>query len=117
MYKNMLETLKFCERAGRTFASAMQVAFDPDLDDADDRVEDSELMNGSVDDDTLRISYHLIRRRWAEGDRITAADIPHLKQHWNDPIPLSIESFTPMIVDSVSGIRQDVSSETLKQPI
>jgi hypothetical protein len=59
-------------------ASAMQVAFDPDLDDADDRVEDSELMNGSVDDDTLRISYHLIRRRWAEGDRITGADIPHL---------------------------------------
>jgi hypothetical protein len=59
-------------------ASAMQVAFDPNPDDPDDMAK--ELMNGSVNDITLRLSYHLIERRWAKGDRITAADIPHLQQ-------------------------------------
>jgi len=95
-------------------ASAMQIAFDPNLDDADDMIEEPELMNGSVDDDTLRLSYHLIRRRWAKEDSVTTAGIPHLRQPWNDPPPLSLESFTPMIVDSTCGIRQDVSNETLK---
>jgi hypothetical protein len=95
-------------------ASAMQTAFDPNLDDADNMIEEPELMNGSVDDDTLRLSYHLVRRRWAKEDNITTAGIPHLQRHWNDPPPLSLESFTPMIVDSTCGIRQDVSNDTLK---
>ena len=45
-------------------------AFDPDLGDDDDMTEESEPINDSVDDDTLRLSYHLIRRRWAEADAI-----------------------------------------------
>ena len=94
-------------------ASAMQHAFDPDLGD-DDLTEESEPINDSVDDDTLRLSYHLIRRRWAEADAIAAANIPHLQRPWSIPPSLSIDSFTPMTVDSVPGVRQDVSAETLK---
>ena len=46
-------------------------------------------------------------------DRATAADIAPLRQPWKDPPTLSIESFTPMAINSASGIRQDVSAETL----
>ena len=94
-------------------ASAMQAAFDPDLDDAHDMPDELMQMNGAVDDDTLRLSYHLIRQRWTKEDRTTAGAISPLKRPWGDPSTLSLESFTPMTVDSMSGIRQDVSSETL----
>ena len=84
-----------------------------DLDDAHDMPDELMQMNGAVDDDTLRLSYHLIRQRWTREDRTTAAAISPLKRPWDDPSTLSFESFTPMTVDSMSGIRQDVSSETL----
>jgi PIF1-like helicase len=91
-------------------ASAIQVAFDPDLDDAHDMPDEFMQMNGAVDDDTLRLSYHLTRQRWAKEDQRTATA---LERPWNDASTLSFESFTPMTVDSVSGIRQDVPNETL----
>ena len=72
------------------------------------------MQNGSVDDDTLRLSYHLIRARWTREDSIAAAGVHPLQQPWKGSPSLSIESFTPMLVDSASGIRQDVSAETLK---
>ena len=49
-------------------------AFDPDLGDDDDMTEESEPINDSVDDDTLHLSYHLIRRRWAEADAIHCSE-------------------------------------------
>jgi hypothetical protein len=42
-------------------ASAMQVAFNPDLDEVEEMLDASFQINGAVDDDTLRLSYHLIR--------------------------------------------------------
>ena len=42
-------------------ASAMQVAFNPDLDDAQDMPDELMQINGAVDDDTLHLSYHIIR--------------------------------------------------------
>src|SRR6266480_6100335 len=95
-------------------ASAMQIAFNPDLDDTEDVLDDSVQINGAVDDNTLRLSYYLIRQRWLREDHVTAASISPLQQPWKGPSTLSIESFTPMIIDSASGIRQDVSAETLK---
>ena len=53
--------------------SAMQHAFDPDIGGDNDMTEESEPINDSVDDDTLRLSYHPTRRRWAEADAIAAA--------------------------------------------
>ena len=67
-----------------------------------------------MDDDTLRLSYHLVRQRWAKEDRVTATDITPLLQPWDEPPTLSVESFKPTLVDSTSGIRQDVSANTLK---
>jgi hypothetical protein len=40
--------------------------------------DESEQLNGSVGDDTLRLSYHLIRQRWTKENRITAAEIAPL---------------------------------------
>jgi hypothetical protein len=62
-----------------------------------------------VDDDTLRLSYHLVRQRWAKEDRVTATDITPLLQPWDEPPTLSVEGFKP-----TSGIRQDVCADTLK---
>src|SRR5436309_10702404 len=95
-------------------ASAMQIAFNPDLDETEDVLDDSVQINSAVDDNTLHLSYHLIRQCWLREDHVTAASISPLQQPWKGPSTLSIESFTPMIIDSVSGIRQDVSAETLK---
>ena len=95
-------------------ASAMQDAFNPDPEDVDNTVDETTEINGSVDDDTLRLSYHLVRQRWAKEDRVTATDITPLLQPWDEPPTLSVESFKPTLVDSTSGIRQDVSANTLK---
>ena len=92
----------------------MQVIFNPDLDDSDEALDESVLENGTVDDDTLRLSYHLIRERWIREDSTTAASVRPLQQPWKEPPNLSIESFTPILVGSTSGIRQDVSPDTLK---
>ena len=62
------------------------------------------VQNGSVDDDTLRLSYHLIRARWTREDSIAAADIHPLQQPWKESPSLSIKSFTPMLIDSASSI-------------
>jgi hypothetical protein len=80
----------------------------------DNTVDETTEINGSVDDDTLRLSYHLVRKRWAKEDRVTATDITPLLQPWDEPPTLSVESFKPTLVDSASGIRQDVSANTLK---
>src|SRR5271170_7675936 len=93
---------------------AMQTTLNPDLDDNDEALDESVQINGAVDDDTLHLSYHLIRGRWIREDGIAAADIQPLQQPWKESPSLSIESFTPMLVDSASGIRQDISAETLK---
>src|SRR5467141_1086199 len=95
-------------------ASAMQDAFNPDPEDIENMVDETTEINGSVDDDTLRLSYHLVRQRWAKEDRVTATDITPLLQPWDEPPTLSVESFKPILVDSTSGIRQDVSANTLK---
>ena len=95
-------------------ASAMQDAFNPEPEDNENPVDETAEINGSVDDDTLRLSYHLVRQRWAKEDRVTATDITPLLQPWDEPPTLSVESFKPTLVDSTSGIRQDVSANTLK---
>ena len=95
-------------------ASAMQDAFNPDPEDTENMVDETTEINGSVDDDTLRLSYHLVRQRWAREDRITATDIAPLLRPWDEPPTLSVESFQPILVDSTSSIRQDVSANTLK---
>jgi hypothetical protein len=95
-------------------ASAMQVSFNPDLDAVDEVLDESAQENGTVDDDSLRLSYHLIRGRWIREDNIAAAGVRSLQQPWKEPPNLSVESFTPMVVDSGSGIRQDISADTLK---
>src|SRR6202046_1238860 len=64
-------------------ASAMQDVFNPDLEDTENMVDETTEINGSVDDDTLRLSYHLVRQSWAREDRITATDIPPLLQLWD----------------------------------
>jgi PIF1-like helicase/Helitron helicase-like domain at N-terminus len=94
-------------------ASAMQNAFNPDLDDADEMVAGSTVLNGSVDNDTLRLSYHLIKQRWTREDQIMTAKISLLQQRWQEPAALSLESFTSIPVDSEFGIRSDISAETL----
>src|SRR5579871_2826950 len=94
-------------------ASAMQDTFNPNLDDEDEELESMEI-NGSIDDDTLRLSYHLIRSRWVKEDSIAATGIHPLQQAWKEPPTLSIESFTPVLADLASGIRQDVSVDTLE---
>ena len=86
-------------------ASAMQATFNPDFGDNDEVLDEGSVqVNGSIDDDTLRISYHLIRRRWKKEDSIIAAGVRPLQQPWKEPPSLSIESFTPMQIGSVSGI-------------
>src|SRR5271163_4419954 len=47
---------------------AIQTTFNPDLDDSDEALDESVQINGAVDDDTLRLSYHLIRGRWIRED-------------------------------------------------
>jgi len=97
-------------------ASAMQPTFNPDLDVDDDNsvLDESVQMSSSIDDDTLRLSYYLIKRRWIREDGVDAAGIRPLQQPWEESPDLTIESFTPMLVGSASGIRQDISAETLK---
>jgi hypothetical protein len=70
--------------------------------------------NSSIDDDMLRLSYHLIKQHWVGEDGITAAGIRPLQQPWKESPNLTIESFTLILVDSASGIQQDISMETLK---
>jgi hypothetical protein len=94
-------------------ASAMQIAFNPDGDDGDEILDEASDINGSVDDDTLRTSYYLIKRRWAKEDRSITAGFAALQQPWRDLPTISAESFTPIhIFDPTSGIRQDISSTT-----
>jgi hypothetical protein len=95
-------------------ASAMQVTFNPDLGENDEDLDGSAPINGSVDDDTLRLSYHLIRGRWVREDRMFAAGISPLQQPWKEPPNLSIESFTSIPVDPASGVRPDISADTLE---
>src|SRR5581483_6070611 len=90
-----------------------QVAFDPELDGAEETIDEVRQINSAVDDDTLRLSYHLVRGRWVREDRTTSRDVLALQQPWEQLPPLSIESFTPMLVDSLLGTRQNVSEETL----
>jgi hypothetical protein len=59
-------------------ASAMQITFNPDLDDAEEILDERDQITGAVDDDTLRLSYHLIRQRWTREDCVTVADISPL---------------------------------------
>jgi hypothetical protein len=94
----------------------MQDAFNPDPEDIENTVDETTEINGSVDDDTLRLSYHLVRQCWAKEDRprVTATDITPLLQPWDEPPTLSVESFKPILVDSTPGIRHDVSANTLK---
>ena len=95
-------------------ASAMQGAFNPELDEVEEEMLDASVQTNGAVDDTLRLSYHLIKGRWTKEDRETAADFAPLHQPWKDPPTLSIENFTPMVTDSTSGVRRDVSAETLK---
>jgi uncharacterized protein YabN with tetrapyrrole methylase and pyrophosphatase domain len=55
--------------------SAMQDAFNPDPEDIENTVDETTEINGSVDDDTLRLSYHLVRQRWAKEDRVSKKEI------------------------------------------
>jgi hypothetical protein len=57
----------------------MQVAFNSDLDDAEDMLDRSVEINGSLDDYTLRLSYHLIRERWTREDRLMAVSATALE--------------------------------------
>jgi hypothetical protein len=54
------------------------------------------------------------RGRWIREDNIAAAGVRPLQQPWKETPNLSVESFTPMVVDSGSSIRQDISADTLK---
>jgi Helitron helicase-like domain at N-terminus/PIF1-like helicase len=103
-----------------TLASAMKEAFNPDLDNAQDTLDEvadinGTGINGSVADDTLRLSYNLIRRRWITEDRSTVSDIEALRLPWQELPSLTIENYTPVAIDSVPGTRLDVTPDTLKQ--
>ena len=55
--------------------SAMQDAFNPDPEDIENTVDETTEVNGSVDDGTLRLSYHLLRQRWVKEDRVSKKEI------------------------------------------
>jgi hypothetical protein len=49
---------------------------DYDVDTDDGELDDSVQTNTGIDDDTLRLSYQVVRKRWRRDDDIAAADIP-----------------------------------------
>ncbi|PVI01113.1 hypothetical protein DM02DRAFT_654769 [Periconia macrospinosa] len=94
-------------------ASAMQVAFNPDLD-GNGTLDEPVCDNGSIDDDTLRVSIHTTMKRWVREASTASAGIRPLRQPWEASPSLSVENFTPTLIDSTSDIRQDRSDGFLK---
>jgi Helitron helicase-like domain at N-terminus/PIF1-like helicase len=100
---------------------AMREAVDSDVDVDDDNVEaDDGMLNASaktkmnIDDDTLRLSYEVIKRRWRNDDDTIAAKIPALQLPWAPTADLSMRTFTPVVPHPTSGIRWNTSADTLK---
>jgi hypothetical protein len=103
-------------------AFAMQGSLHLDDDDMDiladvdpESVDDGARVDGSVDDTSLCIASHLVRTRWRDQDGVAAAGIPALHEPWKEFPNLSLDNFTPTAVDTASGFRQDISTETLRQ--
>lgn len=76
-------------------------------------VDDGTCPDGSVDDASLCIAFHLVRTRWRDQDSVTAAGIPALHQPSKEFPDLSLDNFTPTVADTASGIRKDFSTDTL----
>jgi hypothetical protein len=78
-------------------------------------VDDGTCPDGSVDDASLCIASHLVRTRRRDQDSVAAAGIPALHQPSKEFPDLSLDNFTPTVVDTPSGIRKDFSAKTLQQ--
>ena len=116
------------ERKAAASAVAMQGDLDPFLDSFDDDTIDMDILgymdtegeNGvvhpdsSMDDNSLCMAYHLIRARWRDQDRADATDIRALHHAWKEFPGLTLDNFMPIEVDASSGVREDISAQTLK---
>jgi hypothetical protein len=72
-------------------------------------VDDGTCPDGSVDDASLCIASHLVRTRRRDQDSVAAAGIPALHQPSKEFPDLSLDNFTPTVVDTPSGIRKDLT--------
>jgi len=100
----------------KAMASAMEsLGFDIDTSNREEDIADQYVPTKElIDDNTLHLSYSLIKSQWLKEDRLAAATVPALQQSFLPVSDIVSPTFTSLGGQSTCGFRQDIGPDTLK---